>query len=54
MDKRLLPYYLSRAAMAIAFGAIIYASGSPIWLAAAVSLALITLFLWAPRSGLSA
>jgi hypothetical protein len=51
MDKRMMPYYLSRAAIAIAFGALFYASGSPIWLAAAVSIALVGLFLWAPHSG---
>ena len=51
MDKRLMPYYLSRVIIALGFGALFYASGSSLLMAAAISGTLIALFLWAPLSG---
>ena len=51
MNKKLIPYFLSRIAISITFGFLFFVTGSPIWLSLLVSGTLIALFLYAPRSG---
>jgi fatty acid desaturase len=51
MTKRLLPYYLSRTVLSLAFGLLLFATGSSIWSALLLSGLILVLFLWAPHSG---
>ena len=43
-------YYVSRAVISAAFGALFAASGTPWWTAALMGAGLFAMFLWAPRS----
>ena len=51
MNRYLLPYYLSRGVLSIAFGGLFWLTGSPLWEAALIGGLLLALFLWAPHSG---
>jgi hypothetical protein len=51
MSKKLLPYYLSRTAIALAIGAFLVVTGSPIWMAALIGGLILGLFILAPLSG---
>jgi heme O synthase-like polyprenyltransferase len=51
MIKSLLPYYLSRTVLSIAFGLLLFSTGSAIWMSALVGGLLLALFLYAPHSG---
>jgi hypothetical protein len=47
----MMPYYISRAVMSVAFGALFAVTGSPWWTAILIGGLMFALFLWAPRSG---
>ena len=51
MDKKLMPYYLSRTALSIAFGFLLFVTGSPLLHSIIIGGLLIALFLYAPHSG---
>ena len=51
MNKKMMPYYLSRAVFAIAFGVLFFATGSPLWEALLFGGLILALFIWAPHSG---
>jgi hypothetical protein len=51
MDKKLMPYYLSRTALSIAFSYLLFVTGSPILNSMLIGGLLIALFLYAPHSG---
>jgi hypothetical protein len=51
MDKKLMPYYLSRTALSIAFGFLLFLTGSPLLNSIMIGGLLIVLFLYAPHSG---
>jgi len=51
MDKKLMPYYLSRIAISIAFGYLLFVMGSPILNSILIGGLLIAWFLYAPHSG---
>ena len=51
MQKELRPYYISRAIFSIAFGVLLYFTGSPLWQAILLGGTILGLFLWAPHSG---
>jgi len=51
MKQTLLPYYMSRAALSIAFGLLFLATGSSWWMALLIGGLLLALFIWAPHSG---
>ncbi len=51
MAKNLLPYYLSRAVISVAFGLLLFVSGSPAWKAILIGGLILGLFLLAPISG---
>jgi hypothetical protein len=51
MDKKLIPYYVSRTALSIAFGFLLFVTGSPLLHSIIIGGLLIALFLYAPHSG---
>jgi len=51
MNKNMMPYYLSRLALSIAFGGLFFVSGSSWWAAALFGALALAFFLWAPFSG---
>ena len=51
MNKKLMPYYLSRAVFAIVFGGLFFMTGSPLWEAILFGGLILALFIWAPHSG---
>jgi len=51
MDKKLMPYYLSRTALSIAFGFLLFVTGSPLWNAILIGGIILVFFLWAPHGG---
>jgi hypothetical protein len=44
-------YYISRAILSVAFGALFVMTGSPWWVATLIGGGILALFLWAPHSG---
>jgi hypothetical protein len=51
MYKSMKPYYLSRIVFSVAFGVLLFATGSTIWFALLISALLISFFIWAPYGG---
>lgn len=51
MTKKLIPYYLSRAAFSIAFGVLFFVTGAPLWESILIGGLVLGLFIWAPHSG---
>ncbi len=51
MDKQLFPYYVSRTAISIGIGILLYITGSQAWVAILLGGLLTALFLYAPQSG---
>lgn len=51
MTKKMMPYYLSRTILSIAWGILLFVTGSPIWKAMLIGGLILALFLWAPHSG---
>ena len=51
MNKKLLPYYISRSIISAAFGVVFYATGSPLWSALLMGAVMLAFFIWAPHSG---
>ncbi len=51
MNKNMLPYYISRTIISVAFGVLLYVTGSPLWNAILMGGLILALFLWAPHSG---
>jgi hypothetical protein len=49
--KEYLPYYLGRAVVSAAFGALVAIAGAPWWGAVIAGIVLFGLFIWAVRSG---
>jgi len=49
--RSMTAYYLSRAAISIAFGALFAVTGSSWWMALLMGGLVLAFFLWAPRSG---
>ena len=49
--KGLQRYYISRALLSAAFGAVFWFSGATWWMSALVGCGVFALFLWAPHSG---
>jgi nitrogen fixation-related uncharacterized protein len=51
MTKNMMPYYLSRTILSIAFGVLLFVTGSSLWKAVLTGGLILALFLWAPHSG---
>lgn len=51
MQKELRPYYISRTIFSIAFGVLLYVTGSPLLHAVVLGGLILALFMWAPHSG---
>ncbi|MHC1783239.1 MAG: hypothetical protein AB9891_10895 [Anaerolineaceae bacterium] len=51
MTKNLMPYYLSRTVLSVAFAGLMYLTGSPLWMAALFGGLILILFILAPLSG---
>ena len=47
----MLPYYLSRTILSVAFGFLLFVTGAPFWNAILMGGIILALFLWAPHSG---
>lgn len=51
MNSKMTPYYVSRTIFSVLFGALFFATGSPLWEAALIGGSILALFIWAPHSG---
>lgn len=51
MNRKLMPYYLSRTALSIVFGFLLFVTGSPLLHSIIIGGLLIAFFLYAPHSG---
>ena len=51
MRRNMWPYYLSRLAISMALGLLLFVTGSPLWHAIMLGGLILALFLWAPHSG---
>ena len=51
MNKNMMPYYLSRTIISIAFGVLLFVTGSPLRNAMLMGGVILAFFLWAPHSG---
>jgi hypothetical protein len=51
MTKNMLPYYLSRAILSVAFGVLLCVTGLSLWKAVLFGGLILAFFLWAPHSG---
>lgn len=51
MFKNMMPYYLSRTILSIAFGVLLFVTGLSLWKAVLIGVLILALFLWAPHSG---
>jgi nitrogen fixation-related uncharacterized protein len=51
MNKNMMPYYLSRTILSVAFGILLFVTGGPLWRAVLFGGVILALFLWAPHSG---
>lgn len=51
MTKSMKPYYLSRIILSVAFGSLLFVTGSTLWTAILLSGLILVFFLWAPHSG---
>lgn len=51
MAKNMMPYYLSRTILSIAFGILLFVTGLSLWRAVLFGGLSLALFLWAPHSG---
>jgi heme O synthase-like polyprenyltransferase len=51
MNKNMIPYYLSRTIISVAFGLLLFVTGLPLWNAMLIGGIILALFLWAPHSG---
>jgi len=51
MTKNMMPYYLSRTILSVAFGVLLFVTGLSLWKAVLFGGLILALFLWAPHSG---
>jgi hypothetical protein len=51
MNKNMMPYYLSRIILSVAFGVLLFVTGLSLWKAVLSGGLILALFLWAPHSG---
>jgi heme O synthase-like polyprenyltransferase len=51
MDKKLIPYYLSRIIIVVAITIFLLFTGTQTWIALLIGILILGFFLWAPHSG---